>query len=123
MGELVESKQKPIFKRQHELAKLVRDLKKVSKKAVEVLEAGLTSQDEKIRMLAAEKLLKFYTDTAKEVNQDELNRLLLEVKSQGLIGAGSTADDDDTPALDFDNISPEFADAQNVVDLGNINKI
>jgi hypothetical protein len=74
-------------------------------------------------MLAAEKLLKFYTDSAKDVNEDELKRLLLEVRFRGMVGAGSTAeDDDDAPALDFDNISPEFRDVP-VIDMGEVNKI
>jgi hypothetical protein len=123
MSELVPTKEQPVFKKTHELAKLVRDLKKISKKAIEVLEKGLDSQDERVRMLAAEKLLKFYTDAAKDVNEDELKRLLLEVKLRGMVGAGSTAqEDEDTPALDFDNISPEFRDVP-VIDMGNINKI
>jgi hypothetical protein len=124
MSELVPTKEQPVFKKTHELAKLVRDLKKISKKAIEVLERGLDSQDERVRMIAAEKLLKFYTDSAKDVNEDELKRLLLEVKLRGMVGAGSTAqEDDDAPALDFDNISPEFRDNTPVIDMGTINKI
>jgi hypothetical protein len=125
MSELVTTKEQSVFKKTHELSKLVRDLKKISKKAIEVLEKGLDSQDERVRMIAAEKLLKFYTDSAKDVNEDELKRLLLEVKLRGMVGAGSTAqeDDDETPALDFDNISPEFRDSTPVIDMGTINKI
>jgi oligoendopeptidase F len=123
MGELVPTKQQAIFKKDHELKKLVSSLKKISKKAIETLEKGLDSQDERVRMIAAEKLLKFYVDTANEVNADELKRLLLEVKASGLIGAGSTAqNDDDIPALDFDNISEEFRDAP-VIDMGTVNSI
>jgi hypothetical protein len=123
MSELVPTKQQAIFKKDHELKKLVSSLKKISKKAIETLERGLDSEDERVRMLAAEKLLKFYVDTSNEINADELKRLLLEVKASGLIGAGSTArEDDDTPALDFENISEEFRDAP-VIDMGNVNKI
>jgi hypothetical protein len=127
MGELVPASTKPLFKKVHELAKLVRSLKKVSQKAVEVLEAGLTSDDERVRMIAAEKLLKFYADMANDVRQDEIKALLLEIKVGGLIGQGSTAEDDSTPVLDFDNLNPEFAnqdvqDAQ-FVDMGAVNKI
>jgi hypothetical protein len=122
MSELVPTKEQPVFKKTHELARLVRDLKKISKRAIEVLEKGLDSQDERVRMLAAEKLLKFYTDSAKDVNEDELKRLLLEVKLRGTAGAGSTVEDDDTPALDFDNISQEFRDVP-VIDMGEVNKI
>lgn len=122
MSELVPASPKSMFKKTHELAKLVRDLKKISKKAVDVLEAGLSSNDERVRMMAAEKLLKFYMDSANEVRQDEIKAMLLDIKMNGLIGNGSTAEDDSTPALDFDNISEEFRDSQ-VIDMGDVNKI
>lgn len=122
MGELVTTKSKPLFRKKHELAKLVRDLKKVSARAVEVLEAGLSSQDERVRMIAAEKLLKFYADTAKEVADDDLKRLLLDIKVGGMVGQGSTADDDDTPALNFDEIHEDFRNAT-VVDMSNVSEI
>lgn len=127
MGELVEAKAKPIFTKTHELKPILTKLKKVSKKAIEVLEKALTSDDEKIRVAAAEKLLKFYVDTSKEVNQDEMNRLILEIKTSGMIGQGSTVPEDNAPVLDFDNLHPEFRDkvedAQNVVDLSDVSKL
>lgn len=127
MGELVTAKSQPIFKKTHELAKLVRDLKKMSKRALEVLEQGLESEDEKIRMMAADKLIKYYMDSAKEINTDSLNRLILEVKAQGIVGNGSTANDDEnTPKLDFDNLHPDFRDNATdveVIDMGSVNKI
>lgn len=126
MGNVVTTKAKPIFTKVHELAKAVRSLKKLSNKALDVLEAAMSSQDEKLRVQAAQQLLKFYMDAAKEVNQDNLNRLILEIKASGMIGQGSTAEDDDTPVLNFDEIHPSFrevADAENVVDLSDVNKI
>lgn len=122
MSELVPASPKSMFVKKHELTKLLRDLKKLSTKALEVLEAGLSSNDERVRMMAAEKLLKFYTDSADAVRQDEVKSLLLDIKMNGLIGNGSTAEDDSTPALDFDNISEEFRDSQ-VIDMGTVNKI
>lgn len=121
------AKEQSLFKKTHELAKMLRSIKKVSDKAIKVLEMGLESEDEKIRMQAAQQLLKFYVDTAKEVNQDQINRLILEIKSTGLIGNGSTANDDDTtPKLDFDSIHPDFRDNATdveVIDMGSVNKI
>lgn len=122
MSDLVPASPKPMFKKKHELDKLVKQLNKISKKAVEVLEQGLTSQDERVRMIAAEKLLKFYMDSAEAQRADEIKAMLLDIKVNGLIGNGSTADDDDSPALDFDNISEEFRDSQ-VIDMGTVNKI
>jgi hypothetical protein len=123
MSDVVSTTPKPLFKKKHELDKLVKQLNKISKKAVEVLEAGLTSNDERVRMIAAEKLLKFYMDSAEAQRADEIKAMLLDIKVTGLIGQGSTAEDDNTPALDFDNISPEFAQDVQVVDMGNVNKI
>lgn len=121
------AKSKSLFGSTHELAKMVRSLKKVSDKAIKVLEAGLDSEDEKLRLQAAQQLLKFYADTAKEVNQDQLNRLILEVKASNLIGQGSTVPEDSTPRLNFDEIHPDFRDdvedAQNVVDMGQVNRV
>lgn len=127
MGKIVAAKPKSVFKNSHELTKMVRGLRKISGKALEVLEQGLYSEDEKTRMIAAEKILKFYETMAKETNTDALNRLILDVKSSGLIGQGSTADDDNTPVLNFDEIHEDFrdnvVDAENVVDLSDVSKI
>jgi HEAT repeat protein len=122
MSEVVPASPKPLFSKTHELNKLVRQLKKISAKAVEVLEQGLSSEDERVRMIAAEKLLKFYMDAAEAQRADEIKAMLLDIKANGLIGGGSTTEDDNTPALDFDNINPEFQDVA-VVDMGNVNKI
>lgn len=121
------AKQQSMFSSKHELVKMVSSLKKLSAKAIKVLELALESEDEKTRMVAAEKLLKFYYDSAKEVRQDEINNLIMQIKVEGLIGQGSTAEDDNTPVLDFDNLHPQFRDkvedAQNVVDLSDVSKI
>jgi hypothetical protein len=74
-------------------------------------------------MLAAEKLLKFYMDSAEAQRADEIKAMLLDIKVNGLIGGGSTAEEgEDAPALDFDNISPEFRDVP-VIDMGEVNKM
>lgn len=121
------AKQQSLFSSKHELLKMVSNLKKLMPKAIKVLELALESEDEKTRMVAAEKLLKFYYDGAKEVRQDEINNLIMQIKVEGLIGQGSTAEDDNAPVLDFDNLHPQFRDkvedAQNVVDLSDVSKI
>ena len=123
----VPAKSQSLFQKQHELLSLVKSLKKLNKKALEVLEKALSSTDEKIRVMAADKLLKFYCDTAKEIDQSQLNRLILDIKASGLIGQGSTAEDDSTPQLDFDHIHKDFRteaeDAENVVEMVHVNKI
>lgn len=129
MSRVVPAKPKSTFKQIHELAKTAKSLKRISQKMIDYLESVVDDKeaDPKLKAQCAQTLLKLYMDVAKEVNSDKLNRLILEVKATGLIGQGSTADDDDdTPALDFDNIHPQFRDvedAQNVVDMSDINKI
>jgi hypothetical protein len=123
MGELVETKAQPIFKKEHELLDVLKKLKKLSKGALAVLEQGLNSEDEKVKHTSAIKILDYYTAIAKEVNQDSLSRLVLDIKAQGLVGAGTTApEDNNTPKLDFDNIHPDFADAE-VVDMSDVRAV
>jgi hypothetical protein len=123
MSELVPTKAQPIFRKDHELADLLKRLKKLSKKTIEVLEQGLESTDERIRQQAANKIMDYLINVSKEVNQDQLNRLVLDIKAQGLVGAGTTApEDDNTPKLDFDNIHPDFADAE-VVDMSDVRAV
>jgi hypothetical protein len=123
MGELVEARAQPIFKKEHELTDLLKKLKKLSKKTIEVLEQGLESKDERIKQQAANKIMDYLISMSKEVNQDQLARLVLEVKTSGLIGAGSTAtQDDNTPELNFDEIHPDFADAE-IVDMSDVKAV
>lgn len=121
------AKQQSLFKSTHDLKKLLTGLKKISEEALAVLVAGLHSEDEKLRLQAAQQILKFQVDVAKEINQDSINRLILQVKTEGLIGHGSTVPEDSTPKLDFDNIHEDFrnnvVDAENVVDLSQVSKI
>lgn len=120
------AKSQSLFKSTHELTKMMKALKKLNDKAILVLDKAMDSTDEKIRVAAAEKTIKFYADAAKEIRQDEINSTLIEMKL-GLIGQGSTAQEDNTPQLNFDEIHQDFrdnvVDAQNVVDLSDISKI
>lgn len=122
------AKEKSLFAQTHELTKMMKELKKISLKAIKVLEKALDSEDEKLAVQAAEKTLKFYSDAAKEIRTDQVNGILIEMK-MGLVGQGTTVPDDNTPVLDFDNLTPEFrksaeeAEDVVVVDLSDVNKI
>jgi hypothetical protein len=122
MSELVPTKAQPIFRKDHELADLLKRLKKLSKKTIEVLEQGLESTDERIRQQAANKIMDYLINVSKEVNQDQLNRLVLEVKTSGLVGAGSSVQEDNTPILNFDEIHEDFRDAE-VVDMSDVRAV
>ena len=101
------------IRKRHELDKLFKALQELSPKAIELLEGILEDVELpiKIRFEAAQTLLNKQIDTAKQINADEMQRLIAEYKFnrdggrlKG-IGNGSTVDDDDdTPLLDFDNV-------------------
>jgi len=121
------AKGQSLFKSTHELTKMMKALKRINDKAIRVLDQAMDSADEKIRVAAAEKSIKFYADAAKEIRQDQINSTLIEMK-MGLIGQGSTVPEDNTPVLNFDELHPDFAnkdvvDAENVVDLSDVRKI
>lgn len=80
---VVTTKEQSFLDDKLKLDKLLRELGKASKKAVDALESALSSQDEKIRVAAADKLLAFYVATAKEVNNDQIQRLIAELKLNG----------------------------------------
>lgn len=111
MSELIETKPLPTFvKKKHELDKLLKSLEKAVPEAVALL-VEIMSDDKvpvDVRMKCASKLIDSKIDTVKQINADEMARLVAEYKigSGGkLIGRGSTAEEkDNTPALDFDNI-------------------
>lgn len=80
---IVTTKEQSFLDDKLKLDKLLRSLDKASKAAVAALESALTSTDEKIRVAAADKLLAFYVATAKEVNNDQIQRLIAELKLNG----------------------------------------
>ena len=80
---VVTTKEQSFLDDKLKLDKLLRELSKASKKAVDALESALSSPDEKIRVAAADKLLAFYVATAKEVNNDQIQRLIAELKLNG----------------------------------------
>lgn len=63
-----------------QLKKLLRELTKASKEAIDVLVKGLESNDEKTRIMCADKIIQFQISTAKTVNDDSLQRLIAEIK-------------------------------------------
>lgn len=63
-----------------DLKKLAREISKASKEAVDVLVKLLESTDEKVRMQAAIKLLEFDIDIKKAISQDQMQRLIAEIK-------------------------------------------
>jgi hypothetical protein len=62
------------------LDKLSKELSKVSKEAIDVLVTLLASSDEKVRMQAASKLLEFDIDVKKAMSNDQMQRMIAEIK-------------------------------------------
>jgi hypothetical protein len=96
----------PSFMRKSgELDKLLRLLKKHEQEAIKVLEVNLKSKDEKISQRAAEFLLDMIRSTAKDINTDEFNRLVAQVKMNGLGQPKTlTIQGQQQPVIDFDNV-------------------
>lgn len=63
-----------------DLKRLLRDVAKQSKPAVEALVELLKSQDERIKLTAAKALLELNVNVASTINDDQLKRLIAETK-------------------------------------------
>lgn len=93
-----------------QLKKLAKELSKASKEAIEVLLALLSSTDEKVRMTAAMKLIEFDIDVKKAISQDQMQRLIAEIKLNRQAGIKQlTAEEEEEqkkvkPIVDFTTI-------------------
>jgi HEAT repeat protein len=86
-----------------DLKRLLRDVAKQSRPAVEALVELLKSQDEKIKLAAAKALLELNINVATAINDDALKRLIAETK----IGNGPKRlmdVDSDGPLVNFHEI-------------------
>ncbi len=97
------------LKTDHELAAVLKSLDKASKAAVKFLEGVLTDEkaDGLRKQQAAEKILTFYLQASKQMNDDDMARLIAQAKlgngkgrSVGLTGGERP----EAPALDFDTV-------------------
>lgn len=89
-----------VNKEPHNLLTLSSKVKNLSDKALKMLEDGLESEDEKIRLECAKTLLKLDVDISKIINQDSMDRLLLQLKQQPV----NNNPVNNTPLVDFSNI-------------------
>ena len=87
-----------IVKENHNLSELSTKVKRISERALQALEDGLSSKDEKVRIDCAKTLLKLDIDISKLINEDAMNRLLLTLRQNG------NPPPKHTPRIDFDNI-------------------
>lgn len=92
-----------------DLKKLLRDISKHSKAAIDKIVALMASKDEKVALAAAKTLLEMQTTVAKDMNTDQLQRLIAQVKlkpgSKTLVPVGQEDDEEnDRPVVDFTTI-------------------
>lgn len=67
-----------------DLKRLLRAVSRESAKAIDVLVKLLESKDEKTRLTAATKLLEFQVQVADKISTDQMQRLIAQVKLQGV---------------------------------------
>jgi hypothetical protein len=79
---VVTQEENPSFlKDKIQLQKLLKDLNKASKEALEILVNIMeTTKDEKLKAQCAKDILQFTIATNKEVNADQMQRLIAEIK-------------------------------------------
>lgn len=96
----------PSFLKQSiDLKRLLKDVSRQSKPAVDALVGLLSSKDEKVRLAAAKSLLDLQVSVAKEVNQDQIQRLIAEFKLNSANGKSLVPlEEDDRPMVDFTTI-------------------
>jgi predicted oxidoreductase len=96
-----------------DLYKLLKKLDKASLEALENLVKIMeTTQDEKLRAQVSKDIIRFKIDVAKEINTDQMQRLIAEIKlnrgPQGklipLEGASDTEDQIKRPIVDFSKV-------------------
>jgi endonuclease III len=90
-------------KQNHPLNKVLKSLTAESENAVDILVKLMTSEDtdDKTKLAAASKLLDLQRQVAADINQDELQRLIANVKFGG---PRELEVDDDTPQIDFTQV-------------------
>ena len=89
-----------------DLRPVQKTLKGVSKQAIAVLEMQLNSSDEKIAQTAATKLLDYYIQVSKDLNTDQIQRLIADIKynqQKRLVPEG-----EGIPTIDFSNIQQDI---------------
>lgn len=94
-----------------DLKKLLRDLSKHSKTAIDKIVVLMESKDEKVALAAAKTLLEMQTQVAKDMNTDQLQRLIAQVKlnlggGKRLIPLKGEEEDEENrkPVVDFTTI-------------------
>lgn len=106
-----------IFKKQNELEKLLKDLKRLNGQALEVLKEGMSCEDLKVRVQCADKILSYTTSISKEIDTQQLNRLIASIRFDAANNNLTAVEDSSGPVLAFDEIHPDFADKDDVTTI------
>ena len=101
MGQNLKVVQRGFARRQkHENAALLKLLSKESADAVDTLNKLLKSEDDKVKLGAAKAIIELQRDLANDINTDDLQRLIANVKYNG----PGELEEDDTPQINFTDI-------------------
>jgi hypothetical protein len=108
----VKVKSASFLRNKGELSALLKSLSRVSEEAVAILVAAMSATegvDQKTRIACAEKLIDFQISCAKQVNDDNMQRMIAEIKlnKQPLDGNLTTIEYEERnnrPIVDFSNI-------------------
>ena len=98
------------LKEKHELTKLLKSLDTAATKAVKLLTDTMNNDktDEKTRLECANKIIGFYMAASKQINDEDMARLIAQVRLGGNNGGfklkPGTSSPAAPPALDFTNI-------------------
>lgn len=91
-----------------DLKRLLKDLTKHGKAAVDKLVSLMESDDEKIAIQAAKTLLEMQAQVAKDMNNDQLQRLIAHIKlgkeQRQLIPVKGEEEENPRPVVDFSTI-------------------
>lgn len=100
----------------HELDDAIKKSSKELAKMIDVLVEIATNDknDVKERRAAAKDVLDFNVKSVEQRNKDEITRKIAEVRVRGINGGGSTEDEEEMAALDFDTIPVEFRNSSGV---------
>lgn len=106
---VVEEELPSFIRKSSELTKLLKGLTKASVKALEILETGMESKDEKIATSCAEKIISYLLATSKEHSSDQMQRLIAEIRFKGQgrtrqLDATGAQDVPNRPVVDFSTI-------------------
>ena len=107
----VKARQREVAIKEHGSEKPLREMKqkKLSSKALAVLEAGLTSEDKDYAFKCAKMILEHERNLEKDIDSSEISRIILSMKAGTDL---TTVPQQSNVVLNFNEINPDFRDIE-----------